>query len=604
MFRAITDSAEVLALVRRRKPALVSFDLFDTLVYRTVARPKDVFLIQGRRLRRAGATGLTADEWLARRKKAERRLARSLAPGEVVLEQIYDALLAAGDLASGEARDKAMELELEIEREVIRLYRFVPELLAAVKNTGARVVVLSDIYLPQSFIRERLEPVAHLIDDLHCSSHVQLAKRHGQAYTLLKTGGNVLHFGDNRRSDCLRAWQNGIDGRLVEWGRARWLRRNRAAVNLLRLRGCEIPPLENPGQPPVPDSLEDLAVRWSIVLYDFLLDLRRQARAMGASDIWLASRDCETLWAVLSAFPDFLGPAVASYVRVSRKATHPLMARADPERYAKWCGRWVKPAGPEAGLLARRYYRDRLRPETRRILLVDMITRGRLEVSLRLALPPSVGLSGYYFSLNAGQEASCEARVYLPWRHDLLHGSAIEMLSGFGEGTLSGFRAAAGGAVEPVLESEPADTAPAVYLATLRAALARLIATGVPASEDTEIPPAETLIAARSRVVRPLAMFPGRAVARTMAGWHYSSPHDHPAHDVVNARAPFIRRLLALASRDNRWPAVAVHSAAPAWLAPVLQWSAAGRMKIKNRLDGVASPRRQTALLVGHDDRG
>jgi FMN phosphatase YigB (HAD superfamily) len=602
MFRAITSHDEVLALVRRRKPALVSFDLFGTLVYRTVGEPRDVFRIQERRLRRAGLIDMPQGQWLARRKQAERQLARSLAPGEVLLEQIYDALLAAGDLASHQARDAAMALELAIEREVIRLFPFVPELLAAVKDTGARVVVLSDIYLPQSFIRELLEPVAPWIDDLYCSSHTQLTKRHGQAYALLKTGGKVLHFGNNRRSDRLRARRNGIDGRLIEWERRRWLRRNRAEVTLLRLRGYEVPPLANPGRPPAPDSLEDLAVRWSIVLFDFLLDLRRQARAIGASDVWLTSRDGESLWAVLRERPDFFGPIAVHYVRVSRKATHTLMAHADPERYARWQGRWMSPADPGAGLLARRYYMGLVPPETRRILLADMISRGRLEQSLRLALPPSVALSGFYFSLNPKHEASSEARVYLPWRHDLLHtGAAVEVLSGFGEGTCLGFRAAGEGVIEPVLESEPKDTAPAAYLANLRAALAKLIEASAQA-EDIEDVEAGTLIAARRAVVRPLVMFPGRAVARSMRGWHYSSPHSHPAHDVVNARANCFCRLLALASRDNRWPTIALHSVAPAWLVPALQWLAVGRMKIKNRLDGIASLK--TTQLVGHHDRG
>jgi FMN phosphatase YigB (HAD superfamily) len=603
MLRAIRSPDGVLALVRRRKPDVVSFDLFDTLVYRTVIKPKDVFLIQGRRLRRAGLIDLPAPQWLAQRKRAEHQLIRSLAPGEVTLEQIYDALLAAGELSSREARDAALRLELDLEREVIRLFDFVPEMLAVVKNTGARVVVLSDIYLPQAFIRELLEPVARWIDDVHCSSHTQRTKRHGQAYALLKTGGKALHFGDNARSDRLRAWQNGIDGRLISWERQRWLRRNRAAVSLLRLCGSEMPPLADPGNPPAPDSLEDLAVRWSIVLYDFLLDLRRQAHRVGATDLWLSSRDTESLWAVLRQCPDFFGSIAVRYVRVSRKATYTLMARADPTRFARWQGRWFMPAEPGTAELAERYYRGLLRPETRHVLLVDLVSGGRGREAVRLALPPSVSLTGFYFSMLPHHEAAGGSRMYLPWRYDLLEGCPIEMLSAFSEGTLLAFRDTDEGGVEPVLQPDPKDAAPTAYLESLRAALKRLVEADAEAGEREE-PDTARLMKARLRVVRPLMMFPSRGVARSVRGWLYCSPQFHPAHDVVHPRDNRIRRLLAIASGDNRWPSIALHSVAPAWLVPALQWLAVGRLKIKNRRDRIEPLHKQTALLVGHDDRG
>lgn len=602
MFRTITNCDDVITLVRRKKPALVSFDLFDTLVYRTVARPRDVFLIHGRRLRRAGLTGRTPAEWLACRKKAERQLVKSLAPREVVLEQVYDALLAAGDFSSRESCDAAMELELEIEREVIRLYPFVPELLAAVKVTGARVVVLSDMYLPASFIRSLLIPVAPLIDDVYCSSETQVTKRHGQAYRLFKTGRKVLHFGDNRHSDRLRAWLNGIEGHLIEWERQRWLRRNRAAIDLLRSRGQEVPPLADHACPPAPDSLEDLAVRWSIVLYDFLLDLRRQARLVGATDVWLSSRDTESLWAVLRQCPDFFGPIAVRYVRASRKATYTLMARADPARFGRWQGRWSMPAEPGIAELAERYYRGLLRPETRHVLLVDLVSGGRGRDAVRLALPPSVSLNGFYFSMLPHHEAAGGSRMYLPWRYDLLEGCPIEMLSAFSEGTLLAFRDTGEGGVEPVLQPDPKDGAPKAYLESLRAALKRLVEADAEAGAPEELNTAR-LMKARLKVVRPLMMFPSRGVARSVQGWHYCSPQFHPAHDVVHPRDNRIRRLLAIASGDNRWPCIALHSAAPAWLVPPLQWLAVGRLKIKNRRDGIEPLRRQAALLVGHNDR-
>ena len=125
-----------------------SYDIFETCLVRAVGEPADLFDLVGR------SAGLGSGFALWRREaeiEANRRCA-----GDASLEEIY-ALLE--DWMGWEERERVRVMDCELEEERAQL-RPVPEILEAVRASragGARVVFLSDMYLPSEFLREMLE---------------------------------------------------------------------------------------------------------------------------------------------------------------------------------------------------------------------------------------------------------------------------------------------------------------------------------------------------------------------------------------------------------------------------------------------------------------
>ena len=130
---------------------VLSLDVFDTLVWRRVPDPCDVFLLLGHRLQEAQelARHITPEAFADLRFAAEKaaRAAVQAVTGyrEIKLVDIYalmpDHLFARGFEAA--ARIKA---ELACERDLLVLDRNVAALIDVAKQAGARVVLASDTY--------------------------------------------------------------------------------------------------------------------------------------------------------------------------------------------------------------------------------------------------------------------------------------------------------------------------------------------------------------------------------------------------------------------------------------------------------------------------
>lgn len=93
------------------------------------------------------------------------------------------------------------------------------EILPKLKAAGKNIIAISDMYLPNSSVREILNSAGLLkyFDNVYVSSDNYLTKHSGEIYAdLLKRGlldqGNVVHTGDNYHSDELMAAKNLIFG--------------------------------------------------------------------------------------------------------------------------------------------------------------------------------------------------------------------------------------------------------------------------------------------------------------------------------------------------------------------------------------------------------
>ncbi len=185
-----------------------SFDVFDTLITRTVMRPAHTFLLAGAALRRGheGAV-MSPQAYLCARRAAERLARRRALPrDDCTFEEIFDAF---PELKRwGITPQEAMDAELAAERRVMSpIVANITE-VKRLQATGEQVLCLSDMYLPCWFVLELLtaQGVALAPNALYLSGESGLSKRSGRLFSFVLEQRGIPptalhHVGDNHWSD-------------------------------------------------------------------------------------------------------------------------------------------------------------------------------------------------------------------------------------------------------------------------------------------------------------------------------------------------------------------------------------------------------------------
>ena len=156
-----------------------SFDVFDTSLLRRVAAPSDVFRLIGRRIAREIRVVLQdqfVEDFLFARLSAERDAL--LHCEECTIDQIWTIL---HEKLPDLPHAYGSEYELEAEQSVLVPNAIVATQIAALRAAGARIVFVSDTYLPAEFVRTEL--LRHRLaldgDGLYVSSALGVTKRTG-----------------------------------------------------------------------------------------------------------------------------------------------------------------------------------------------------------------------------------------------------------------------------------------------------------------------------------------------------------------------------------------------------------------------------------------
>jgi FMN phosphatase YigB (HAD superfamily) len=202
--------------------SVVSFDVFDTLLWRKVPEPRDAFELLGSELAGDGllAPGVGADVFASMRARAEKRarqVRRDSGRGvEVTLDEVYGAL-PESLLRAGVSREELARREVDLERRLLVPDLDVLELARAARAGGRRVIGVSDTYFSEDHLRSflgrpPLDP--ELIDRVFASSSHGAGKGGGLWSTVLHELGvppeQVLHVGDNHDADVVAPQALGI----------------------------------------------------------------------------------------------------------------------------------------------------------------------------------------------------------------------------------------------------------------------------------------------------------------------------------------------------------------------------------------------------------
>ena len=189
------------------KADVVSFDIFDTLITRTVLSYTDIFELLDIHLREKG---IIIPDFARLRIHAEKELSKNSAPG---IEEIYRFVLkkAGGSFISA---SELADMEWELDKSTVIERKDVCEIFRTAVSDGKEVVITTDSYYSKRQMEKLLENL-----DLTGSEEVLVSCEHGTSktqslYLVLKekyNGKKILHIGDDEAADIEKASVNGID---------------------------------------------------------------------------------------------------------------------------------------------------------------------------------------------------------------------------------------------------------------------------------------------------------------------------------------------------------------------------------------------------------
>lgn len=197
---------------------IVSFDIFDTLLYRTVNKPADVFgLMEAWAIEMYGL-----ESFPDKRIAAEQRAREQSIEEEITFENIY-AVFGMGDKEAA----ALMEYEKRTELSVLRRDEKMADLLQYCIVHGKKVLIISDMYHSEKFLSEALRQTGISgYSSLYVSSKEKCTKNSGNLYRHVMEKERItcikswLHIGDNYRSDYLVPRTLGIHAAIYSNGRS------------------------------------------------------------------------------------------------------------------------------------------------------------------------------------------------------------------------------------------------------------------------------------------------------------------------------------------------------------------------------------------------
>lgn len=187
---------------------MVSFDIFDTLIFRPFDEPTALFFLLGEKLGFMDFRRIRVEaEQDARQEKYEKT-----GSYEVSLEDIWDKLEERTGLSAGQG----MELELELERRYCYANPFMLRVFRRLADMGKRIIITSDMYLSREFLQSLLEEKGFAgAEKIYISNECGASKFSGGLYDFVLQDLNagrkqIVHIGDNERSDIRLAEKHGI----------------------------------------------------------------------------------------------------------------------------------------------------------------------------------------------------------------------------------------------------------------------------------------------------------------------------------------------------------------------------------------------------------
>jgi HAD superfamily hydrolase (TIGR01549 family) len=187
----------------------VSFDLFDTLIKRDCYKPTELFAFVEQKINQEFGF---QSQFAQKREQAEVSARGKSNNEEITLEEIYDELSLE---ISNTKKEKIRHWEEEYEYVLCQWNPYIKPIYEYCLAQKKKIFIVTDIYLSEKLIQHILDKLEIHYDALFVSSAERKTKSRGTLFReVLKKkkikSSEILHIGDNRRSDYLMPRKLGI----------------------------------------------------------------------------------------------------------------------------------------------------------------------------------------------------------------------------------------------------------------------------------------------------------------------------------------------------------------------------------------------------------
>ena len=200
--------AKTAAVNKMRSSRIISFDIFDTLLGRTVASPMDVFRLMQSDIDEI--VGYHVDNFVDLRRQSEKEALKRAQIEEdredVTIADIYQVLGRLLSLDDDQIR-LAMAVEMSWERRCLIPREAGKYLFSRAKSLHKDIILVSDMYLPKDFIEEILRENGYTgWVKFYLSADYGKSKRSGTLFHVVMSDfrcdpENIVHIGDNAKGD-------------------------------------------------------------------------------------------------------------------------------------------------------------------------------------------------------------------------------------------------------------------------------------------------------------------------------------------------------------------------------------------------------------------
>lgn len=201
------DSEDIIKIIKGSEASIVSFDIFDTLLFRPSINPTDIFFLLQERVKSKYDL-----DFVEIRGKAEQELGEENA----TIEEIWSFIAKKYGLKTNVAFN-LMQEEIDLELSMLIARKDVKEIYDAAVSQGKRIIAVSDMYLPSNILKEALEKNGYKnIDHIYVSCENNCRKDSGKLYDVVlekekcNNPADILHIGDNFTSDYNVPLKKGI----------------------------------------------------------------------------------------------------------------------------------------------------------------------------------------------------------------------------------------------------------------------------------------------------------------------------------------------------------------------------------------------------------
>lgn len=186
----------------------ISFDLFDTLLYRVVSKPELIFELVERRYNEKNPRWISG--FTKRRIKAEALARKHARYGEITIDKIYAELFYTQEICN-----KLEDIEKDVEINTCYPNQVMVKFLELCKKRGQKVVVTTDMYLDRDTIKKILFHIGVKYDRLFISCETGKTKLSGELFEAVMEGlgiaaDQICHIGDNPKTDIQSPQKYGI----------------------------------------------------------------------------------------------------------------------------------------------------------------------------------------------------------------------------------------------------------------------------------------------------------------------------------------------------------------------------------------------------------